>query len=197
MVAIKAGTFSVTLKQTLEQAETERNRLKQTLDAPHKPNGTIPSVLPDLTQWFKRPLGNIAKLRPHEVPGQEQPMDAMQKQQLKTFDTSARTWLIHAGFAREHGNALVNAIGRVIEATNGMNESQLEAYGQAEFAKLERAYGSDLDAKLQLAAKMIHELDAKQPGLKQFLKTRGIGDSALVASQLIQQAERWAIRNGH
>jgi hypothetical protein len=52
----------------------------------------------------------------------------------------------------------------VIETTHGMNESQLEAYGQAEFAKLERAYGPELDAKLQLAAKMIHELDTKQPG---------------------------------
>ena len=43
---------------------------------------------------------------------------------------------------------------------------------------------------------MIHELDAKQPGLKRLLQTRGIGDSALVVSQLIHQAERWEIRKG-
>ena len=77
-----------------------------------------------------------------------------------------------------------------------MDESQLEGYGHAEFAKLERAYGSELDAKLQLAAKMIGEIDAKQSGLKRLLQTRGIGDSALVVSQLIQQAERLHVRRG-
>ena len=82
-----------------------------------------------------------------------------------------------------------------VETTNGMNESQLEAYGQAQFAKLERAYGSDLDAKLHLAAKMIHELDAKQPGLKQLLRSRGVGDSAPVVALLVQQAERYHMRN--
>ena len=76
-----------------------------------------------------------------------------------------------------------------------MNDSQLEVYGQAEFAKLERAYGPELDAKLQLAGKMIAELDGKQPGLKRLLQSRGIGDAASVVALLVQQAERYYVRN--
>ena len=53
-----------------------------------------------------------------------------------------------------------------------------------------------LTRRLQLAGKMVHEIEAKQPGLKALLKNRGIGDSALVVSQLIQQAERWHVRQG-
>jgi hypothetical protein len=131
----------------------------------------------------------------YDRPGQERPMDAIQKQNLQKFDTTARTWLSTAGFSRDHGNALATAIGRVVEATNGMSESQLEAYGEREYEKLSQAYGPELDAKLQLASKMIHELDAKQPGLKRLLQTRGIGDSAPVVALLVQQAERYRVRN--
>jgi predicted phage tail protein len=76
-----------------------------------------------------------------------------------------------------------------------MNDAQLKAYGHAEFAKLESAYGKDLDARLQSAAKLIDTLEATRPGLKQVLKTHGIGDNALVVSALIQQAERFEIRH--
>jgi len=58
-----------------------------------------------------------------------------------------------------------------------------------EFQKLQRVHGPALEERLQSAARMIHELDARQPGLKALLKSRGIGDSALVASLLIQQAQ--------
>ena len=42
---------------------------------------------------------------------------------------------------------------------------------------------------------MIEALEAKTPGLKNLLKSRGVGDNAMVASLLIQQSERyWARR---
>ena len=78
-----------------------------------------------------------------------------------------------------------------------MTPEQLESYGEAEFANLEKCCGRELDAKLQQAAVMIDELDQKTPGLKQLLKSKGIGDNALVVAQIIGQAERWrARRNG-
>jgi hypothetical protein len=40
---------------------------------------------------------------------------------------------------------------------------------------------------------MVEVLDAKTPGLKILLKSKGIADNAMVASLLIQQTERyWA-----
>jgi len=51
-----------------------------------------------------------------------------------------------------------------------------------------------LDSKLRAAAVMIHALDQKTPGLKNLLKSKWIGDNAMVASMLIQHTERWHAR---
>ena len=116
-------------------------------------------------------------------------------EEMKIFDSSARTWLSGAEFPREVGNSLVNEIDRVTQHTKDMNADQLESYGQSEFSKLQRVFGPSLEEKLNQAGRMIHELDKAKPGLKQLLKSRGIGDSALIASMLIQQSARyWARR---
>jgi hypothetical protein len=116
--------------------------------------------------------------------------------QLKAFDESARAWLAGAQFDRTLGNSLITAVERVTERTATMNEAQLEQYGQTEYAKLEQVYGTTLEAKLNAAGLMVSELEKTRPGLRAFLKTAGVGDSALVASILIQQAERFWTRRG-
>jgi len=67
MAAIKAGILTPTTKDELEKAEAERERLKQQLEAPSKPNGTLPAVLPDMSQWFEQFIGDLAKLGPHQI----------------------------------------------------------------------------------------------------------------------------------
>jgi len=123
-------------------------------------------------------------------PGQEPTMTS----ELKQFDTSARAWMSGAGLPRELGNTLVNTIAKVAQTTKAMTLDQLESYGYTKFAKLEKAYGATLEEKLQSAAMMIHALDQKTPGLKNLLKSRGIGDPALVVAQIFGQSERWHAR---
>jgi len=56
-----------------------------------------------------------------------------------------------------------------------------------------RDYWFPSEEPRRLRARMVEELDAKTPGLKILLKSKGIGDNAMVASLLIQQAEQyWA-----
>ena len=43
---------------------------------------------------------------------------------------------------------------------------------------------------------MIHDLDMKQPGLKNLLKSKGIGDNAMVANMLITHAQIYHARKG-
>jgi hypothetical protein len=114
--------------------------------------------------------------------------------ELQEFDQTARTWLSGAEFPRELGNSLVAEIERVARTTKGMTPSQLEAYGEAEFPKLQRAYGLQLEEKLLAANRMVQAIEAKRPGLNNLLKSKGIGDSALVVAQLIGQSERWHAR---
>ena len=126
-------------------------------------------------------------------PGREEAMSPA----LKEFDGHARTWLVSAEFPRELGNSLVAEIERVAKTTKGMTPAQLESYGETEFAKLERVYGPKLEEKLRDAGRMVQELEAKRPGLNAFLQSKGLGDSALIASQLIAQSERyWGRRKG-
>ena len=129
----------------------------------------------------------------YAAPGEDSPV---MTPELKQFDTAARTWLSEAGTPREIGNSVVNAIAMTAQHTKGMTEEQLDRYAEAEYAKLERAYGPSLDAKLRQAGRMVEVLNAKQPGLKKMLQANGIGDSSIVASLSIQQAERYHARKG-
>ena len=115
--------------------------------------------------------------------------------EMKQFDTTARTWLSEAQFPRELGNSLINTVAKVAQHTRVMTPDQLESYASSEFAKLEQVFGATLDDKLRAAGRMVEELERKQPGLKNLLRSKGLGDNAMIASLLIQQAERyWARR---
>ena len=124
----------------------------------------------------------------YAAPGQE---EAPRTPETTAFDQSARAWLAGAEFPRDIGNSLISQIERVAQQTKHMNADELDSYGYAEFAKLERAYGETLDEKLNAAAVMIDALEKKTPGLKNLLKSRGIGDSALIVAQIIGQSECW------
>jgi hypothetical protein len=115
---------------------------------------------------------------------------------LSEFDSSARSWLVGGEFPTDLGNSLITEISRVVQRTKHLDTNQLEQYGVDEFEKLTRVYGGEdkLQEKLQQAAVMIHELDKKTPGLKNLLKSNGIGDNALVVAQIIGQSERWHAR---
>ena len=112
----------------------------------------------------------------------------------KQFDTAARTWLHAAEFPAHLGTTLAKTIDDVTRTTAGMSEDQLADYGHRELVKLQHLYGDTLEARLNAAGRMVNEIEAKQPGLKQLLKSRGIGDAARVAVLLMDQAERYGRR---
>lgn len=48
---------------------------------------------------------------------------------------------------------------------------------------------------MRAAGRMVEALEAKTPGLKNLLKSRGIGDNALIVASIISQSEIfWARR---
>ncbi len=114
--------------------------------------------------------------------------------ELQQFDTSARTWLSQAEFPANLGNSLITNIEKVAQATKHMSADQLDSYGLVEYEKLQRVYGDTLEEKLNAAGRMVVALDQKTPGLKNLLRSKGIGDNAMIASMLIQQSERWHLR---
>jgi hypothetical protein len=121
------------------------------------------------------------------------PAPPMSKE-LSQFDQSARAWLVGAEFPANLGNSLITNIEKVAQQTKAMTPDQLESYGLVEYEKLQRAYGDKLEEKLTSAGHMVEALEKKTPGLKNLLRSKGLGDSALIASMLIGQAERYWIR---
>ena len=116
-------------------------------------------------------------------------------QARQQFDSSAITWLSGAEFPCEHGISLVNAIEKTVHHLHKMTPALLDEYGYAEFANLAKDYGSELGSTSRLAGHMVETLGKTKPGLKNLLRSKVIGDNALVASLLIGQSERyWARR---
>lgn len=113
---------------------------------------------------------------------------------MKEFDTAVRAWLHHAEFPRELGNSLIKAVTSTAETTQHMTEAELVTYGHQEMGKLRAVYRETLEEKLRSANRMIHDLEAKQPGLKNLLTSRGIGDNAMVVHLLLDASDRYWMR---
>jgi hypothetical protein len=138
----------------------------------------------ELDKHFPAAKENDYTIR-YGVPGQE----PMMTPELKQFDANSRSWMSTAGMPKNIGDSLVTQIGRVMQETQHMSEAELEMYGAREYDKLERTHGTKLEERLQAAALMIDQLERTQPGLKNLLKSKGIGDNALVANMLMQHAQ--------
>jgi hypothetical protein len=174
-------------KITAEQAEKIFNELNTPLE--QRQPDTRTDEQKNLDKQFPAAKPEDYSIR-YGVLGQEPEMT----KELRKFDTSARTWMSGAGLPRELGNSLVTQISRVTQQTQRMSPDELITYGENEFAKLEKAFGPKLEEKLHSAALMIHDLDLKQPGLKNLLRSKGIGDNALIASMLMQHASVYHAR---
>jgi hypothetical protein len=177
-------------KLSSEQAEKIFDDLDVPVDQSVAPGETRSDDVQLLDHHFPAAKPEEYQIR-YADPGQPVQMT----KELQQFDTSARTWLSQAEFPRELGNSLIVNIEKVAQHTKAMTLDQLESYWMTEYEKLERANGDSLEEKLNAAGHMVVALDQKTPGLKNLLRSRGIGDSALIASMLIGQAERyWARR---
>jgi hypothetical protein len=118
--------------------------------------------------------------------------DTPMSPETKIFDAKARGWLTEMGFSRENGNAVINFISKL--AQQKMTPAQVEAHTITENAKLANLYKGTWDEQFEPASRMIHEVEAKLPGLKNFLRANGVGDTATIVNMLIRQAERYHAR---
>ena len=126
-------------------------------------------------------------------PGTEPPVVP---QEVRAFESTARGWLVDAGFPRENGNALIGTIEKAAQTTKAMTPDQLESYRQTELLKMQRIHGEKLPERLALADDMIDELEQQRPGLKNLLGSIGVGKTAMVWNLLIQHAEIYHARRG-
>jgi len=127
------------------------------------------------------------------TPGQE---PAVTPKEVLAFDANARGWMADMGLPRDFGNSTVNILSKSIQHLSTLSPEQRESYKEQENDKLRALFGGQdkLNEALEPARQMIHEVEQKRPGLKDFVRAHG--DHAMFVAQLIQAARVYHARKG-
>ena len=68
-----------------------------------------------------------------------------------------------------------------------MTDSQRDLFQQQERVKLERIWGDGYNTNMNAARQLLQEIEAKRPGIVNFLERSGLGDSSVVIGLLASQ----------
>jgi hypothetical protein len=137
-------------------------------------------------------LDGFEGAKPHEyqMPGRGD-YDPKQRE----ADLRIRNWLSAAKFPREHGSSLATEASRVLKQHAELSDGEKEIFKRTEAVKLEKLWGPDFGKRVALARQLLTELDAKQPGILDFIDRSGLGNSAMIINLVYAQAERLAARS--
>ena len=115
---------------------------------------------------------------------------------MKAADAMSRGWLSTALFSKEHGSALATIADRVAAEIEHHSPEQHALYARSQKILLENMWGQDTDKNMATAKAFVLRSAKKSPELLHMLNETGLGDSAIIISQLFNQAERLMSRNG-
>jgi hypothetical protein len=75
-----------------------------------------------------------------------------------------------------------------------MNANERQVFAVVERAKIDKLFGDQAQSKINLARRLVTEVEAKRPGIFAFLERSGAGNSAAVVAMLANHAERLSRR---
>ncbi|MFZ5791865.1 MAG: hypothetical protein ACOY3L_14330 [Pseudomonadota bacterium] len=116
--------------------------------------------------------------------------------QAQEFDTTARTWLAAAGFDPDIGSSLAKRIGEVSDAWLKMDDNARELSRRSSEAMLQRTWGADCARNLALAQQFVRDLEAKRPGIIEFLEASGAGNDPTTINLIFGQARAHLHKRG-
>ena len=170
---------------TREQADAEIAADGVRADKPEEPLSAEASV-------FDREFPPV-KAANYEFPLYGAPGEALTPEQ-QTADAMFRGWLTDARFSRDLGSSLAKTIDQEATALAKMSAIERTLYGNSQRLLLDRTWGAETQEKISLARQLVRELEARRPGLLEFVERTGVGDSASVVTAFAAQAERLAAR---
>lgn len=107
-----------------------------------------------------------------------------------------RDWLASARLTKETGNAIASEVHNVSTRLEKMNPAEREDWVRKQEGIIQKVFKGNTERMLDLAVQLVDEIEAKNPGFKDFLERTGAGDSATVVVQLAMHAETLYDRNG-
>ncbi|MPZ43948.1 MAG: hypothetical protein GEV05_11175 [Betaproteobacteria bacterium] len=100
------------------------------------------------------------------------------------------------GLPREIGSHILREGARADAITRNMTDAQFQTYADQQRGILEKMWGEKTSANIELAKRLVHEIDEAKPGLKAVLNAMpGVQANANVIAQLYMQAQRLFDRN--
>lgn len=171
--------------------------LEQTIDSVRNASSTRPlqpTVRKHLESLGMNPARDIAE---YQFPRVETDSGGFPTQQDMQKDILARNWLMAGGLSAGNGSAIAEEIARVGTAYEAMSEIDRTIWRQQQeqiARKILSEFGQDANKRIALAKQLVHEIDERYPGLKQFLDATGAGSSAMLIVKLAEQAEALARR---
>lgn len=104
-------------------------------------------------------------------------------------DQSARNWLSHAGFDADTGSNFAEAINKL--ASRNWDEATLKQHIDKGRAALRSVWGAEFEGNVALLDRFIGDVEAKSPGLKDFLDDKPyVLAEPVLAHQLLGMARR-------
>lgn len=153
-----------------------------------------PAVRKHLESQGLSPARDIAE---YQFPRVETDSGGFPTQQDMQHDILARNWLMSGGLSAGDGSMLAAEIVRVGTAYEKMSDVDRTIW-QSQQEQLARKilseFGQDANKRIELAKKLVHEIEDRHPGLREFLDVTGAGSSATLIVKLAEQAEALARR---
>lgn len=102
-------------------------------------------------------------------------------------DAAIRGWLADAELPKGNGNFIAAEARKLVPQLQAMTDSQRDLFQQQERVKLERIWGDGYNTNMNAARQLVQEIEAKRPGIVNFLERSGLGDSSVVIGLLASQ----------
>jgi hypothetical protein len=102
----------------------------------------------------------------------------------KAADSAIRGWLADADLPKGTGTFIASEARKLVPQLQAMTDAQRDLFQQQERVKLERIWGDGYNTNLTAARSLVQEIEAKRPGIVDFLERSGLGDSSVVIGLL-------------
>jgi hypothetical protein len=99
-------------------------------------------------------------------------------------DTSIRSWMVEAGLPKGTGNFVIAEAKTLAPKLMAMTDAERGIFQQQERVKLQAIWKDDFSKNLRSAREMVKQIEAKRPGIIDFMERSGLGDSSSVIVQL-------------
>ena len=130
------------------------------------------------------------RIRQH-IAGPDVTMTAEQRADESTITG----WLTESRLPAKIANALVDTVAKGAKTWAQMDEGQRELSAESARAHLSKMWGDKAGERIALAQALVREIDAKKPGLIQYLDATGGGNSVSLIAHLALHAERLKARH--